>query len=137
MRRLWARVRLLALLGLVAASTSCGAVAVREDAAKSVAEKFYPAVAERDGPAACRLLAPGTLEEFEQSQEEPCTKAVVAASIPAPGAVGDVEVYGGQARVVFAHDTVFLAAFTAGWRVTALGCQPRGGRPYQCEIKGL
>ena len=34
------------------------------------------------------------------------------------------------------HDTVFLAHFPTGWKITAAGCRPRPQRPYQCEIKG-
>ncbi|MEV5886330.1 hypothetical protein AB0L74_27060 [Streptomyces sp. NPDC052020] len=56
--------------------------------------------------------------------------------LPQAGAVRTVDVYGGQARVVLGHDTVFLARFPAGWKVTAAGCRPRADQPYQCEIKG-
>jgi hypothetical protein len=32
-------------------------------------------------------------------------------------------------------DTVFLARFDAGWRVTAAHCAPRVNAPYDCQIK--
>jgi hypothetical protein len=33
-------------------------------------------------------------------------------------------------------DVVFLARYDDGWRVTAAGCVPRPGRPFDCTIKG-
>jgi hypothetical protein len=38
--------------------------------------------------------------------------------------------------VVLERDTVFLSRFPTGWKVTAAGCVPRPGRPYQCAVKG-
>ena len=38
--------------------------------------------------------------------------------------------------VRLAGDTVFLAVFPGGWRVTAAGCTPRGDRPYNCTVQG-
>ena len=33
-------------------------------------------------------------------------------------------------------DTLFLARFDQGWRVTAAGCTPHGDLPYDCTVKG-
>jgi hypothetical protein len=135
-RRAWSSIRILALLLFLLVSAGCGAVAVREDAARSVAERFHAAVGARDAARACGLLAPATREDLEHSRGEGCLQAVLSTGIRSAGAVGHIDVYGDQARVVFAHDTVFLATFSAGWRVTAAGCHPRGERPYQCELRG-
>lgn len=136
MRRAWVVIRVMALLASVVVSAGCGAVAVREAAARNVGERFHAAIHDQDAAQACGLLAPATREDLEHSEGEGCLKAIMSANIRPAGAVGRVDVYGDQARVVFAHDTVFLSTFSAGWRVTAAGCHPRGERPYQCEIKG-
>ncbi|GAA4992889.1 hypothetical protein GCM10023317_21070 [Actinopolymorpha pittospori] len=136
MSRVWPTVRIMALLIFVVVGTGCGATAVREDAARKAAEGFHAAVGDRDAARACGLLAPATREDLEHSAGEGCSKAIMSARIRSAGAVGHIDVYGDQARVVFAHDTVFLSAFSAGWRITAAGCHPRGERPYQCELRG-
>jgi hypothetical protein len=117
--------------------TGCDALAKDEDAARTVAVAFLGAADRGDSRAACGSLAPGTSQELERSEGADCVTALARVGLRAPGAVRRVDVYGRQARVVLAGDTVFLSAFPGGWRVTAAGCAPRpGGQPYQCEIKG-
>lgn len=115
----------------------CGAVHSREAAAATAAQRFRAAISEDAGRAACDLLAPGTRRELEQARDQPCRRAVVAEGIPEghSAALGS-DVYGDQARVRFDGDTLFLAGFADGWRVTAAGCTPRGELPYDCTIKG-
>nr|WP_240929948.1 hypothetical protein [Streptomyces coryli] len=84
----------------------------------------------------CAALAPGTREELVQSAGAPCVRALREAGLPAPGRVRSVDVYGHQARIITAHDTLFLSSFTGGWKVTAAGCTPRPGLPYRCLVKG-
>ncbi|MEU9297440.1 hypothetical protein [Streptomyces sp. NPDC048266] len=113
----------------------CGDIERRESAARSAAVGFGAALRASDPGRACRALAPGTREEVER--DGPCP-TVLAALDPATAAGEPVttEVYGAQARVVFAHDSVFLASFPDGWKVTAAGCTPRPGHPARCEVKG-
>ncbi|MGC0336296.1 hypothetical protein [Streptomyces sp. SLBN-8D4] len=47
-----------------------------------------------------------------------------------------MDLYGRQARIVLARDTLFLSLFPDGWKVVAAGCSPQPGRPYQCAIRG-
>jgi hypothetical protein len=83
------------------------------------------------------LLAPETRRELERSVGLPCDHALRHEQVPTDGGqVRTVDVYGDQARVVFAGDTVFLASFSAGWRITAAGCVSRGDRPYDCVVRG-
>jgi hypothetical protein len=83
----------------------------------------------------CDLLAPATLAAFEQSESAPCTEAI--ADVPLQGGdVESVEIWGGDAQVQLAGDTVFLTETSAGWRVTAAACTPQGERPYDCEVAG-
>ena len=114
----------------------CGSVGEREDAASSVALRMLTAIASDDGATACDTLAPATLEELEESAEQPCAQAILDEDLPAPGQVRQSRVYGQWAQVRLTGDTVFLAVFPGGWRVVAAGCTPRGERPYDCALQG-
>lgn len=114
----------------------CGASDQRTTKARSAAETFLTAVSHQQGAQACDLLAPQTRAEVEQSSKASCAKGLLGEDLPGPGPVRRSEVYGRQAQVVTATDTVFLGRFPAGWRVTAAGCTPRGERPYDCQVKG-
>ncbi|MER5730782.1 hypothetical protein ABT084_21045 [Streptomyces sp. NPDC002138] len=124
------------LAGVVclAAVSGCATVGERARAAEAAALSFERALAS-GGVRVCDVLAPATREELEA--EAPCGPALAALRLPTTtGSAKQVDVYGSQARVVFAQDSVFLASFPDGWRVTAAGCTPRPGRPYRCELKG-
>ena len=122
-----------AVLGLLAGCSASGSP--RAAAARQTAEAFSAAVA-ADPAGACGLLAPQTRQELEDS-DGPCPEAITGADLPQSGHVVDVEVYGLDAVVRLEHDTMFLALFDAGWRVTAAGCTPQEpSRPYSCDVKG-
>ncbi|MFF5158028.1 hypothetical protein ACFY3N_17600 [Streptomyces sp. NPDC000348] len=120
----------------VAVLTSCGATSGRSDRVTEDVTRFESALRAGRHAYLCAALAPSTRQELEQSAGSRCEQAVGEQKLPPAGAVRGVEVYGGQARVVLEHDTVFLARFPTGWKVTAAGCRPRPRQPYQCEIKG-
>lgn len=61
---------------------------------------------------------------------------VQLASLPDPGTVRSVEIWGDAAQVRFTGDTVFLLRFPDGWRIGAAGCTSRGDAPYDCEVRG-
>lgn len=84
---------------------------------------------------ACALLAPGTRSELQQTFGR-CDRALPDQHLPVATEVLDVDVYGKDAIVRLDKDVVFLARFDDGWRVTAAGCTPRQGRPFNCTIKG-
>ncbi|WP_457254607.1 hypothetical protein [Pedococcus sp. P5_B7] len=65
-----------------------------------------------------------------------CAETLPQLVQPNDGPATAVQVYGKDAIVHLGSDTIFLARFTAGWRVTAAGCTPRPGRPYDCTIRG-
>ncbi|MEU2072288.1 hypothetical protein [Streptomyces anulatus] len=84
----------------------------------------------------CASLAPDTRSELMDSEKTSCAGAVTAEELPPGGSVRTVDVYGRQARVVLASDTLFLSQFPGGWKIVAAGCTPQPGRPYQCTVKG-
>jgi hypothetical protein len=100
------------------------------------AQRFHQALTSGEPAAACGLLAPATLKQVEQSAHTPCAQALADADIPDATVVTTTDVYGTNARVVLGSDTVFLARFGAQWQVTAAGCKPRPGLPYDCDVKG-
>jgi hypothetical protein len=103
--------------------------------AEAAARSFTEAV--RSAPQrACELLAPQTLEDLEDA-EGPCATSLPEQVDGPGGEVRSAEVYGKDAIVRVASDTIFLARFREGWRVTAAGCtRPQPGRPYDCTVKG-
>ena len=84
---------------------------------------------------ACGILAPHTLKELEDSQGS-CPSSLPGLDLPRAAAVRSTEVYAKDAIVRLDKDTVFLARFDQGWRVTAAGCTPHGDLPYDCTLKG-
>jgi hypothetical protein len=116
--------------------SGCGELADRRSAASTAAAGFERALRAGDSVAACAALAPATRRELERSAKTGCAQAVIEQELARVANVGNVDVYGQQARVVFGADTVFLSRFSSGWKVTAAGCTARPERPYECEIKG-
>jgi hypothetical protein len=121
---------------LAALAAGCTDGGARRDVVSDVAVRLLTAVQDRDGAAACTVLAPDTVEALEQSAGTSCADAILDEELPEPGEVRRVDVYGQWARVVLAGDTMFLAAFLGGWRVVAAGCRARGDRPYDCVLQG-
>jgi hypothetical protein len=71
-----------------------------------------------------------------ESAGSPCAEAFLDEHLSYGGTVRRVRVYGRQAQVVLDTDTLFLSVFPSGWKITAAGCVPRPGQPYQCKVKG-
>jgi hypothetical protein len=116
--------------------TACGTLGEREAAASRAAVRFEESIQRADGTRACAALAPQTRQELQQSAKTSCRKAFFEERLSPAGTVREVQVYGRQARVVLAADTLFLSIFPSGWKITAAGCEPRSHQPYQCQIKG-
>jgi hypothetical protein len=95
-------------------------------------------VAKSDMTAACSLLQSKTQEETARSGDAgTCEGQLEKAQITDPGKLLGTEQYGRNAFVEFEHDTVFLAASDAGWKITGAGCTPNGEEaPYTCEVGG-
>ena len=123
-------------IGVLASQSACAGQGNAElGNAKAAAAAFGKDVSAATGDA-CDLLAPQTLKELEDS-EGPCATSLPDQVRSDPGAVRGGAVYGKEAIVHLAADTVFLARYRDGWRVTAAGCtRPQAGRPYDCKVKG-
>jgi hypothetical protein len=134
--RLVVLVCVLGVLGVLGLATGCSSLAPDSSNADSVAQRFHQLLANGQRAAACQLLAPQTLKEVEQTAKALCPKALADADVPQASTVTTTDVYGSNARVVLAGDTVFLARFGRQWKVTAAGCKPRPDQPYDCDVKG-
>lgn len=107
-------------------------------AAAAVATRFVHE-ASTDPAAACRLLAPATLSELEQSEEKRCAQALPGLGIDPARRVMRTQAFGADAQVALRNQTVFLSRFDQGWRVVAAGCTGGGSDqdiPYECPLKG-
>jgi hypothetical protein len=87
-----------------------------------------------DPGARCDLLAPATLSECEKNESAACTEAIEQVPLEG-GEVESVEIWGGNAQVRLAGDTLFLTETRTGWRVTAAACRSNGEAPYDCEVE--
>jgi hypothetical protein len=120
-----------AAVGAVLALAGCSSA--EQPGAEKVATAF-----EDQGAGAqqrCDLLAPTTRQTFEKHESAACVDAIQQVALKG-GPVRSVQVWGDDAQVQLAGDTVFLTQTRSGWRVTAAGCQPRDEQPYDCDVEG-
>jgi hypothetical protein len=120
----------MALLLVALALAGCGQSANRNDV-RAVADRFYAAVADRDGALACAQLSEQTLKQLEQDEKATCTQAVEGLGL-SPGRIARVEVFVTNAKVDLTNGaSAFLEQTASGWRISALGCRPTGGNPQE------
>lgn len=111
-----------------------GCAGAQDDPAADAARRLLDAARDRDGAAACELLAPATRDELEQSSGAPCERAVLAEDLGAGSGQVTVEVFDSMAQAHVGSDTVFLSRFDDRWLVVAAACTPVPGHPYDCSI---
>jgi hypothetical protein len=129
-------VRLLAAcaLSLLGALSASACADPRIPVVQAVTKSFAADLASGDFASACALLAPATRERVERGGSCP---AVLAQHPPVEtGAELTSQVWGDRAQVHTGTDTLFLVETSAGWKVAAAGCQPRGEAPYDCQLEG-
>jgi hypothetical protein len=124
--------RVLLLIGSATVLVT-GCSSAHQPAVEDVVTTFQDPSA--DPQARCDLLAPATLVTFEEEASTPCEEAIEELPLPG-GEVTSVEIWGGDAQVRLAGDTVFLTETSMGWRITAAICRPQTQAPYQCEVDG-
>jgi hypothetical protein len=128
------RVRLvLSAMAALGLAGTAGCAAAAEPAVSAAAGQFGEAVGRHDGAAACGLLTDDARDDTETFGRD-CPSQL--ATLPDPGPVEQVEIWGDAAQVRLAHDTLFLLRFPDGWRISGAGCTPRGDAPYRCEVQG-
>jgi hypothetical protein len=117
---------------------AAGCDARHDDArrATQTATEFSTALANKDAATACSLLAPETVHQLEKSAKTQCDQAILDEELPEPGALVGAEVFGSEARVAFAGDTMFVTDLGGTWKLAAAGCTPRGDLPYDCDLEG-
>jgi hypothetical protein len=128
----------LALVVLVVVGAGCGR-AGDERTARMVTDDFFSAVESGDGEQACTRLSPDTRAELEKQEQRPCREAVTDLELEG-GSVVRAQVYMLNAMVELSSgETAFLDEGEEGWRLSAIGCKPEGGkpddRPYDCELE--
>lgn len=119
----------LTVLPLVACASSQQAPALE------ATRTFQSAVASGDTATACALLAEESRGNLEAASASPCSTSLPRLTLAADPPQS-VEVWGDNAQVRTATDVLFLAKFSAGWKVTAVGCRPRPDKPYDCKVEG-
>lgn len=105
-----------------------------QPAALDAGTRFQQALARGDLTAACGWLSEPTRSRLETNSRATCPEALAGLALPA-GPVASIEVWGGNAQARLGEGVVFLAEFSAGWRVVAAGCQARPDRPYDCAVQ--
>ena len=98
------------------------------------AERFHTAVSARQDGAACAMLAPKTADRLPDPGQT-CAQALGELKLGPAGPVTAVTVWGSDAQVRLAGDTVFLHHFGDGWRVKAASCKPVRDLPYDCDVE--
>jgi hypothetical protein len=80
-------------------------------------------------------LSEETVSEVEKSEKTPCRQGILAEDVsPAPVVAVHVYMHSAQAKLR-GGEAVFLDLTPQGWKVTAAGCKPQPGKPYQCELE--
>jgi uncharacterized protein YceK len=129
--------RLGLLLAAAVLLAGCGTSDDR-DQARTVAERFYAALDQHDGSAACGQLSQATISKLEQDEGKPCAKAITALNIKG-AAISGVEVYITNAKVDLAsHESAFLDRGPSGWKISAAGCAhgaKPADHPFTCELE--
>lgn len=130
--------RALAALAVAVAAGGCGQADDRA-AVRAVTERFLAAHVADQGEEACAALSDDTRRQLEREEGVDCPRAVAALELDG-GRVVRAQVYVTNAKVdLSSGESAFLSEERAGWRLSAVGCRPQGGkpadRPFTCELE--
>ena len=120
------------------ATSGCGR-AEDEAAVRATAQRFLGAYQGGEGAVACAQLSEQARKKLESDERKPCTQAIAGVMLE-PGSITRIEVSLDNAKVdLSSGQTAFLSDERSGWRVSAAGCEPEGGkpadRPFDCEVE--
>ncbi|TMR09123.1 hypothetical protein ETD86_44870 [Nonomuraea turkmeniaca] len=121
------------ILVILLASLAAAGCAVDTASPARVAERFHALITANQEEAACGMLARKTAQRLP-SRGQTCADALRELRLGPGGVVTSVSVWGDEAQVRLAGDTIFLHRFSDGWRVRAAGCMPVPDLPYDCEV---
>jgi hypothetical protein len=125
--------RLAATLGAVLLLAGCGS-APRD--VRTTTDGFFTALDRKDGAAACALLAETASSALEHQEKQPCAKAILDADIKPSPVVGSGSYLTSAEVDLRSGEHVYLDRTSAGWRISAVGCQAQpGGQPDECEVQ--
>jgi hypothetical protein len=132
------RIAPIALALLAVVLSGCGRDADRRDV-QAVTDRFFAALEQGDGATACAELSQDTRTELESQEGKPCREAITGLGLKRSG-ITRVQVFLTNAKADLADgDSVFLGATSEGWRLSAVGCKPQGGkpadRPFECSVQ--
>ena len=127
-----------ALALLAGAVGGCGRADDR-DTVRAVTERFFAALEAGDGQAACAQLSTDTRAQLERQEQGECREAIAGLRLEA-GSPTRVQVFVTNAKAdLSSGETAFLDQGAQGWRLAAIGCTPRAGKPadhpYDCELE--
>jgi hypothetical protein len=122
----------MALIVLTMALTTVGCAVDTASPARA-AQRFHAALSAHQEEAACAMLARKTADKLPDPGQS-CADALRELRLDPGGQVTSVAVWGEDAQVRLAGDTLFLHRFSDGWRIRAAGCEPMGDLPYDCEV---
>jgi hypothetical protein len=131
------RVTLCALL-LALVLGGCG-TSDDQTQARNAVIRFYHALEEHRGGAACAELSSSTISQLESQSGKRCARAVTELQLQG-GAVSRTEVFITNAKVdVTSGESAYLDREASGWKLSAVGCKPTKGkprdRPLDCEVE--
>jgi ketosteroid isomerase-like protein len=128
------RLRLAVVATVLLALSGCGTASSERDARASV-QRFFAAVGAHDGAGACQELSQEAVSEVEKSEKKPCAQGILSEDV-SPAPVDRVRVYMHSAQAKLNDGgAVFLDQTSEGWKISAAGCEPQSGKPYQCELE--
>jgi hypothetical protein len=128
------RASIATLVALMLLAAGCGTAGSERDARNAV-ERLLADVERGDGRGACAQLSEAAVDELERSERKPCEEAVLSLELSG-SPVARVQVYSTSAEAELeAGGAAFLDQTPRGWRVSAVGCRPRPGQPYDCELE--
>ena len=110
-----------------------------DPAAGDVVTAFGDALKQDDGKRACDLLTEVAQSRLEEDRKKPCEQGIVevASDLEPDGEVNRIDVSENSGFVTTSGgSTFFLDKTTAGWRLSAAGCQRQAGdAPYSCSLE--
>ena len=127
------RILFAALLAAALTATGCGN-ADKSDV-RATTKRFFAAIDQKDGHAACAMLDPQTRDSVEEQEHKPCEKGVLDLKLQgAP--IANVRVFSENAFVTLASgENAFLDRRGSTWYLSAAGCKPSGPGPEKCDAE--